>query len=109
MRDAPAVGSAIQAELGGQLSRRVDAGAIDQGQAEKVAHDRALLEAAYGPNWRVKVFGDKGYVQRTRQGLAENPNDPQIKALYEQLMRQRSAALERAKRKRPGLAGAASA
>jgi hypothetical protein len=89
----------VQTDLGRQLSRRVEGGAIDQGQAEKVASDRAVLERAYGPNWRVKVFGDKGYVQRTRQSLTEDPEDPQVKALYEQLMRQRSSALERAKSK----------
>lgn len=91
-----------QADLGQQLSRRVAAGSIDQGQAEKVAQDRAILEAAYGPDWRVKVFGDKGYVQRTRQALAQNPDDPQTKALYDRLLKQRSSALTRAKAKRGG-------
>lgn len=101
-----AVDSAVQADLGRQLSRRVAAGAIDQGQAEKVAQDRALLESAYGPDWRVKLFGGKGKVQHARQSLADNPQDPQAKALYDQLMRQRASALERAKRKRtPARAG----
>lgn len=98
-------------DLGQQLSRRVAAGAINPDQAEKTAHDRELLERTYGPDWRVKVFGDRGYVQRTRQALAENPDDPQTRALYEQLMKQRNAALERVpmgrprKRRRPSPAG----
>lgn len=102
---APAVGSAVQANLGRQLSRRVASGAVTQPQADQVASDRALLESVYGPNWRVKVFGDKGYVQRTRAQLAQEPNDPQVRALYEQLMRQRSSALERAKKKRTAQSG----
>lgn len=93
------LGQAEQPGLGSQLTRRVQAGAITTDQAQQVSGERDLLEQAYGPNWRVKVYGDKGYAQRTRQGLKDNPDDPRVKALYEALMKARKDALEHAKKK----------
>jgi len=69
---APAIGQAVQPDLGAQLSRRVSSGAIPQAQAEQVAKDRALLEQVYGKNWRVKVFGGTGRVRRLRQDIASD-------------------------------------
>jgi hypothetical protein len=87
------------ADLGRQLQGRVASGAIDLEQAQHTAQERATLEKAYGANWRHHVYGDRGYIKRTRAALAENPNDPQVKALYEALLTQRSEALERARKK----------
>jgi hypothetical protein len=101
-RPRAAVSGAVNADLGKQLSRRVSAGAVSQAQASQVARDRQLLEKAFGPDWRVKVFGDRGYVQRTRRDLARDPGNPQVKALYGQLMGNRRDALQRAKAKLAG-------
>lgn len=95
----PAIGRAEQPGLGAQLTRRVQSGAIDQAQAQQTVQDRALLEQAFGPDWRNKVFGGTGVVQKARIGLKANPTDPRQKALVEQLKKKRSGALERARAK----------
>lgn len=82
--------------LGGQLTRKVQAGEIDSAQAQRTAGERARLEEAYGPNWRQKVYGDKGYMQRVRQALEERPDDPEVQALYKQLLAERKRMLEAA-------------
>lgn len=93
------LGQNYQAGFGQQLSSRVSSGTIDQGRAKQTASERALLEQAYGANWRHHVYGDRGYMKRTREALAQNPDDPQVKALYAQLMRSRAEALAKAKEK----------
>lgn len=92
-------------ELGGQLQRRVKSGAIDQAQAEQTARQRQTFKAAFGPDWRAKVYGDRGYAQRTRTALAKNPDNPQVAALNKQLMARRQQMLEAARAKSPGNAG----
>lgn len=92
----PAVAGNADAGIGAQLSHRVQSGAIDQEQAERVAKERAELEKAYGPDWRRQVYGDRGYVKRTRKALAANPTDPQLLALYQQLMQRRKGMLQHA-------------
>jgi len=93
------VGPGGQAGLGPQLTRRVESGAISEGQAKSVASDRALLQKTYGPDWRVKVYGDRGYMQRTREALAKNPQDPSLQALYQQLLKERERMLAEARSK----------
>jgi hypothetical protein len=73
--NGPAIGGAVQPDLGAQLSRRVALGAIDQAQAEQVAQDRALLERVYGPDWRDRVFGGAGVVRGLRQEVASHGAD----------------------------------
>lgn len=96
---APAIAQNAQPELGRQLTRRVQAGNVAPEQAQQVAQQRALLEKAYGPQWRVKLFGDRGYVQRTRSKLQEEPENTQVSQLYKQLMQIRQRALARAEQK----------
>jgi hypothetical protein len=92
----PGLGGSVQAGLGRQLSGRVSSGVIDQGRAEETAGERALLEQAYGPEWRTHVYGDRGYTQRTRKAMAANPDSKRARALYENLMQRRKEMLERA-------------
>lgn len=87
-----------QPRLGRQLSRRVSSGEISQEQAERTAQERSVLAKTYGPDWRRKVYGDRGYTQRTRRQLAENPNDPALQALYTNLLKRRQSMLNRARR-----------
>lgn len=92
----PALGEAVNTNLGAQLSSRVSSGAIDQQQAEQVAHDRAILEAHYGPNWRDKVFGGVGRVKRLRQDIAsDEPGNS--KSRLATLLAKRKSMLEQAK------------
>lgn len=85
--------------LGRQLSRRVKSGAITSEQAQQTAKQRQTFKAAFGPDWRAKVFGDRGYAQRTRTALAANPQDPQVAALNTNLMAQRQKMLEAARKR----------
>jgi hypothetical protein len=91
-----AIGSAMQPGLGAQLSSRVQSGAIDQGQAQKTMQQRQTLEKAYGKNWRTKVFGDRGYAQRTRKALSKNPDSARLAALNKKLMERRKTMLTKA-------------
>lgn len=91
-----AIGAAVQPDLGAQLSRRVASGAIDQQQAEQVAHDRALLEQAYGPNWRDRVFGGAGVVQGLRQDVASHTNEFGAKAKLGEILAKRKRLLGKA-------------
>jgi hypothetical protein len=84
--------------IGGQLERRVQSGVIDMAQAKKVAAQRQTFRKAYGPDWRTKVFGDRGYVQRTRTALAETPGDPQLQALNQNLKERRKRLLAAARK-----------
>jgi hypothetical protein len=81
------VGQNSQPGLGPQLSNRVKSGAIDQGQARKVAQQRRMLQKAFGSDWRTQVFGKGG-----AKGIAGPFSPAQVRA-------KRSAGLERAKRK----------
>lgn len=90
------VGDRAQADLGRQLTRRVDSGAISQEQAQRVAGERSQLADAYGPDWRTKVYGDRGYMQRTRLAAAENPEDERVQALLAMLLERRRRMLEQA-------------
>ena len=86
-----------QPGLGRQLSRRVNAGEIDQGTANQTNADRRLLENAFGKDWRIHVYGSRGLTRRTREALAKNPSDPTYQALYARLMEDRKRALEKAR------------
>lgn len=96
--NANAIGSAVQPDLGQQLSRRVASGAIDQQQAEQVAHDRALLEQVYGPNWRDRVFGGAGVVRGLREDVAAHgANEFGAKAKLGELTARRKRLLDKAR------------
>ncbi len=87
---------------GGQLARRVESGAITGDQAQKTMQQRQTLQKAFGPDWRTKVFGDRGYMQRTRTALAKNPKNPRLAALNKKLMERRQQMLEAARKKNSG-------
>jgi hypothetical protein len=87
------------AGLGGQLSRRVQSGAITQEQAQRTQQQRQTLEKAFGSDWRKKVFGDRGYAQRTRSALAKNPQNAQVAALNQKLMERRKQMLAAAQKR----------
>lgn len=74
-------------KLGAQLRGRVQSGAIDQAQGQRTARQRQLLQKAFGPDWRTKVYGQGG-----AKGVTGSFAPGQIRA-------KRSAALERARRK----------
>lgn len=84
---SPGVGSNMQPKLGAQLSNRVQSGAINQGQAGKVAQQRRMLQKAFGPDWRKQVFGAGG---------AKGVSGPFAQA---QIRTKRAQGLARAKRK----------
>lgn len=50
----------VIASLGKQLTNKVDNGKLTRGQATKVKDQRTLLANAFGPDWRVKVYGKGG-------------------------------------------------
>jgi hypothetical protein len=79
----------VIASLGKQLTNKVDNGALTRGQATKVKDQRTLLAKAFGPNWRVKVYGKGGAKSYPTYGY-KGPTE---------LNEVRSKALERAKQK----------
>lgn len=90
------IGRGGQPGLGHQLTRRVQSGQITQERAQKTAGQRGLLQKAYGSDWRSKVYGDRGYAQRTRKALAANPGSKRLQALNSQLMKLRQQRLKAA-------------
>jgi hypothetical protein len=86
---APRQGSTLSApvKLGAQLQGRVQSGAIDQTQAQTVARQRAMLQKAFGADWRKQVFGAGG-----AKGIQGPFAQRQVAA-------KRAQGLERAKRK----------
>lgn len=82
------VGPSVNPRLGAQLSRRVQSGALSRGQATKVKSQRSMLAKAFGPEWRIKVYGNK----EGAKGIGGPFSRDQIAA-------KRSAGLERAKTK----------
>lgn len=95
-------GQALPGPGGGQLARRVQSGAITQEQADQTLQQRQTLQKAFGKDWRQKVFGDVGYVQRTRSALAKDPTNPRLAALNKKLMESRQQMLEAARKKNKG-------
>lgn len=93
------LGPQEQAGLGHQLTRRLQSGAISQGQAQQTAGQRQMLEKAFGSEWRRKVFGDRGYIQRTRLAKAKEPENARVQALNTALMKRRRQMLARAEQK----------
>lgn len=103
LQQGTAVGNAVMPGPGGaQLARRVASGAINQEQAQRTMQQRQTLRKAFGPDFRQKVFGDVGYLQRTRAALAKDPNNPQVAALNKQLMQRRQKMLAAAKARLSG-------
>jgi len=98
-------GQAMPGPGGAQLERRVQAGAITQEQAQKTMQQRQTLQKAFGKDWRTKVYGDRGYAQRTRSALAKNPDSARLAALNKKLMERRSKMLEAARKKNAGEGG----
>lgn len=47
-------------ELGRQLTRKVKRGELTGTQARQTARERQTFKAAYGDDWRTKVFGARG-------------------------------------------------
>lgn len=89
---------------GAQLQRRVKSGAISKEQAEKTMKQRQTLQKAFGKDWRTKVFGDRGYMQRTRVARSKNPKSPKLAALEKRLKERRSKMLDVARAKNKGRA-----
>lgn len=83
----PGVAGNMQPGLGKQLSNRVRSGAINQGQAQTVARQRAMLQKAFGSDWRKQVYGAGG-----AKGIGGPFAERQVAA-------KRSQGLARAKRK----------
>lgn len=81
--------------LGHQLERRVKAGAISQGQAEKTARQRQTFKAAFGSDWRSKVFGED--MQGLRTGAAQGK--PRFQGANAALQTRRSQMLAAARKK----------
>jgi len=63
---AKGIDNGVIASLGKQLTNKVDNGALTQGKAQQVKSQRNLLAKAFGPEWRLKVYGAGG-------AKAENP------------------------------------
>lgn len=95
-------GAALPGPGGRQLAARVSSGSITQEQAQKTMQQRQTLQKAFGKDWRTQVFGDTGYVQRTRKGLAKNPQSPMVAALNKKLMERRQSMLTVARKKNAG-------
>lgn len=81
------IDTGVIASLGKQLTNKVQSGDLSRGQATKVKNQRTLLAKAFGPDWRVKVYG---------KGGAKGISGPFARG---QVAAKRSAALERAKTK----------
>lgn len=88
--------NAVPFSVGKQLRRRVQSGVITQKQAERTARQRQTFKAAYGDNWREKVYGEN--VGALRKGLSGDTTG-QFGAAYKQSLRRRKAMLSRAKAK----------
>lgn len=54
------IDTGVIASLGKQLTNKVQSGQLTKGQATKVKSQRTLLAKAFGPDWRVKVYGKGG-------------------------------------------------
>lgn len=93
----PAVGGAVNTAIGSQLQRRVESGAIDDQQAQRVAGERALLEAKFGPDFREKVFGATGAFQKARTQAAANPENERLQAVLDRLLAKRKKAVGQAR------------
>jgi len=102
------IGQAERPGLGRQLTRRVDAGAIDTERARKTAQERELLKQTYGADWRNQIpvseeTGGKTF-REVREALAgEHAGDPVYERAYQEMLKAREDAVERARRqlKRP--------
>jgi len=90
---AQGVSDNFNPRLGRQLSHRVSTGAITAGQAKHTAYEREVLEQAFGPNWREKIYG-KGGAQAISGPFARNV-----------IRQKRSRALTRARKKLGPLRG----
>lgn len=89
-------GAALPGPGGAQLMRRVQAGKIDMEQAQRTMKQRQTLAKAFGKDWRTKVYGDRGYAQRTRLAARKEPDNTQVGALNKKLMERRSQMLKAA-------------
>lgn len=87
---ASGIGNNRNTGIGNQLARRVQEGSLTQKQALNVKSQRNLLKQAFGPEWRVKVYGEGG---------AKGIGGPFARG---QIAAKRSSALERAKAKLAG-------
>jgi hypothetical protein len=83
------IDNGVIASLGKQLTNKVDNGVLTRKQATKVKNQRTLLAKAFGPNWRVKVYGKGGAKSYPTYGY-KGPTE---------LNEVRKKALERAKTK----------
>ncbi len=50
----------VIASLGKQLTNRVESGQITRQQAQRTKNQRTLLAKAFGPEWRIHVYGKGG-------------------------------------------------
>lgn len=91
----PGIGQSNQAQLGQQLTNRVNSGRISQEQAEKTAQQRQTLKKAFGSDWRSQVYAGSGVKEIREGGPFAN----------RQVAAERAKGLERAKRKLRGGVG----
>ncbi|HEX6456229.1 MAG TPA: hypothetical protein VF009_06885 [Solirubrobacterales bacterium] len=96
------LGGAENAELGHQLDRRVQSGAISEVQAQQTAHERELLKLAYGKDWRGKIAmpeaGGGRSFQELRMALAGQEQDnPELQQAYQEAIQARIKAVEEAR------------
>ena len=96
----PSVGQAVNTAIGAQLQRRVKSGAIDDQQAKRVAGERSLLEAKFGPDFREKAFGGTGAFQKARSQVAANPDSERLQNVLDKLKSKRKTAVNQARRSR---------
>jgi len=57
---AKGIDNGVIASLGKQLTNKVESGAVTRKQANKTSDQRKLLQKAFGPEWRIKVYGKGG-------------------------------------------------
>lgn len=82
------IDTGVIASLGKQLTNKVESGQLTRGKARQVKNQRTLLAKAFGPEWRVKVYGNK----EGARGIGGPFASGQVAA-------DRAQALERAKQK----------
>ncbi len=101
-RAQPGVGQGRNLEIGNQLARRVQAGAITDDQAQKTMHEREILKAAYGKDWRSKIpmpeaAGGQSFREMRTALAGEGEADPNLEQAYEEAIKARLEAVERAR------------
>lgn len=118
-RAQPGVGDARNLDLGNQLARRVQQGAISEDQAQQTMHEREILKAAFGKDWRSKIpmpeaGGGRNFRELRTDLAGEGQGDPNLEQAYQEALKSRLEAVEQARqtlrgrrRRRGGAVGGA--